>query len=152
VYLYLISCESQHTTISMMNHNNFLRIEILLANNHGTESFRSASAGIANNLHTSTHRLSDNLTCASPSCKPSAAAGSIRASMQVITITLRAGGNWRCPLLKEAAYFALACSNSLATVIVEVRESMKLQMWKEVVRVIGLIADGNHGITPFDRR
>src|SRR5919201_6909049 len=57
------------------------------------------------------------MTCASPSCSPSALAGSIRASMQTRTATRRAGGSGRLPLVKLAAYRSLAASSSGSTAI-----------------------------------
>jgi len=61
-------------------------------------------------------------TCASPSLIPRAAAGSILASMQVITMTWRAGGSGRPPLSKLATYWALASSNCFAADILVMKK------------------------------
>ena len=50
------------------------------------------------------------ITCASPSSMPNAAAGSIRASMQVRTRYFFAGGSAREPCVKVELYFSDAAS------------------------------------------
>ena len=55
------------------------------------------------------------ITCASPSSRPSAFAGSIRASMHVTTANRRPGGMGRSPFVNPSAYCSLAFVTSSTT-------------------------------------
>src|ERR687897_284280 len=81
------------------------------------------------------------ITCASPTSRPSARAGSSLASMQARTATCVAGGMARSPLPNPAAYLSLFARNSSVTVMADL-------LWMR----FGLQGRGLDGGQPFHRR